>query len=247
MEKYNKILDQIAREAAQIKKKEAQIEALEYEQERKNALDQYDKTKDKKYLELYKDLHKGAENNAGAIAKISKSIFIQEIKIRILKENARASLFADGWKAVSEALRPYDGKQYGEKTAEKIRDQVKAAGYYFYFKGGIYSEKTRIEISPVPECPTHYRMIEASGCAVDQAGHSIEFIDRCNTIHATVDVAGYDHYIEDVNARAKEIYKAIHVYQEALSKAKAAGSALAAIIPDGIPRPEYINDYYVRF
>ena len=247
MKKYNEILDQIGREAAQIKKKEAQIAALEYEQERKNALDQYDKTKDKKYLDIYKDLCKGAENNAGAIAKISKSIFLQEIKIRVLKENARAALFDEGMKAVSAALRPYDGKQYGEKTAEKIREEVKKSGFYFYFKGGVYSEKYRIEISPVPECPTHYRMIEASGYAVDQEGRSIEFIDRCNTIHATVDVAGYDHYVEDVNGRTKEIYKAIHTYQEALSKAKAAGSALAAIIPDGIPRPEYISDYYVRF
>ena len=50
-----------------------------------------------------------------------------KMKIEILKENAKQALFAETIGAICEIWNKYENKPHGEKTAQKIRDEIKAA------------------------------------------------------------------------------------------------------------------------
>lgn len=47
-----------------------------------------------------------------------------KIKIEILKENAKQALFAENINAICDVWNKYENKPHGEKTAQKIRDEI---------------------------------------------------------------------------------------------------------------------------
>lgn len=51
----------------------------------------------------------------------------QAIKIQILSDNAKQAFFAENIGKICEIWNSYEGKPHGEKTAAKIRDELKAA------------------------------------------------------------------------------------------------------------------------
>lgn len=56
-----------------------------------------------------------------------------EIKIAILKENAKQALFSEIVNTICEIWNKYENKPHGEKTADKIRDEIKrATGHRVY-------------------------------------------------------------------------------------------------------------------
>ena len=132
MENYTNILKQIEKETAAIKKEEARLDELDLRAEKDAAIESKDYAK-------YKELRAAAKENIAEYAKISKSIYLREIKKRVLYANLRAAVFDAGYKVIAEAFKPYEGKKYGEKTSDKIHEAVRAAGFGFYFGG--YSSK----------------------------------------------------------------------------------------------------------
>lgn len=50
-----------------------------------------------------------------------------KIKIEILKENAKQALFSENIATICDIWNKYENKPHGEKTAQKIRDELKAA------------------------------------------------------------------------------------------------------------------------
>lgn len=60
---------------------------------------------------------------------------IYTLENKILKDNARRMLYAEVIDKILEIWNSYKGKPYGEKTKEKIRNQIKeATGCWAYFK-----------------------------------------------------------------------------------------------------------------
>lgn len=243
MENYTNILKQIEKETAAIKKEEARLDVLDLRAEKDAAIAAKDIAK-------YKELRAAANENLAEYAKISKSIYLREIKKRVLYSNLRAVVFSEGYKIIKEAFKPYNGKKYGDKTREKITEAVRAAGYGFFFEGG--SGKYTIQI---------YR-ISGHYCASDNStgfsvvytdekypnGKTANFITEDNIINLeNVEVKPHNKYFEDVNAATKAIYKAIKDHQAALSKARATEEALRDIMPDGIQRPDHLSDYNPTF
>lgn len=56
-----------------------------------------------------------------------------KIKIAILNENAKQALFAENIETICEIWNKYEGKPHGEKTAEKIREEIRnATGHRVY-------------------------------------------------------------------------------------------------------------------
>ena len=56
-----------------------------------------------------------------------------KIKIEILKENAKQALFSENIAIICEIWNKYENKPHGEKTAQKIRDELKnATGHRVY-------------------------------------------------------------------------------------------------------------------
>lgn len=50
-----------------------------------------------------------------------------ELKIEILKENAAQALFTENIQTICDIWNKYENKPHGEKTAQKIRDEIKTA------------------------------------------------------------------------------------------------------------------------
>ncbi len=50
-----------------------------------------------------------------------------KIKIEILKENAKQAIFAENIRTICDIWNKYENKPHGEKTAQKIRDEIKSA------------------------------------------------------------------------------------------------------------------------
>lgn len=61
---------------------------------------------------------------------------IYTLENKILKDNARRMLYAEVIEKILDIWNSYKGKPYGEKTKEKIRNQIKeATGCWAYFHG----------------------------------------------------------------------------------------------------------------
>ena len=61
---------------------------------------------------------------------------IYTLENKILKDNARRMLFAEVIEKIFDIWNSYKGKPYGDKTKEKIRNQIKeATGCWAYFHG----------------------------------------------------------------------------------------------------------------
>lgn len=244
MENYTNILKQIEKETAAIKKEEARLDELDLRAEKDAAIESKDFAK-------YKELRAAANENLAEYAKISKSIYLREIKKRVLYSNLRAAVFEAGYKVIAEAFKPYEGKKYGEKTSDKIHEAVRAAGFGFYFEG--YSSKYQIKIYTLNDGYKNGNSIEAEGWAVVYTdrypnGESNSFITEDNVVNfGNVCAKPHDKYFDDPAAATKAIYKAIKDHQAALSKARATEEALRDIMPDGIQRPDHLSDYNPRF
>lgn len=60
------------------------------------------------------------------LKKISEKISNQKTTIKFLKNNARVALFSEITPIITEVLNNYTGKPYGEKTRNKISEEIKS-------------------------------------------------------------------------------------------------------------------------
>ena len=64
----------------------------------------------------------------------------QKLKIEILKDNAAQAFFNENIATICDIWNKYEGKPHGEKTAQKIRDEIKAATGYRVYIGNRYDD-----------------------------------------------------------------------------------------------------------
>ena len=69
------------------------------------------------------EARKAAENDLIKASEKKKNL---QITLKILKNNAKIALFSEVLPVALEVLKKYAGKPYGEKTKQKISDEVKA-------------------------------------------------------------------------------------------------------------------------
>lgn len=233
MRTYTETIAEITRNRGIIAEDLQQIDRLNRDEEKTAAI------KSGKIAE-YKRLHAETEANAGKIADLSASIYARKIENKILEDNAKAALFSEFWPVLLEILKPYAGKPYGEKTKEKIKQAANAHGFGFYFNARGDS------VTLYTLTGDGYRDPSCLDCtAYAYTSEGAAFIDDNNKITAAdAKPRTNEHYTEDTAAKAAEIIKAEAAYREALDAARAAGEALAALLPTGSNcRPEYISNY----
>lgn len=243
MKTLKEINEQREKNLAEIKSMTAEIMKLDYTEERRAAAQGNGIFNN----QTWKEYHEAAKANAARIAELSNKIFIAEIKQRILQENARCALIAEATPVILKACEKYNGKPYGDKTRDKIREEVRAAGYSFYFEGyknsrmAIYELNTKGFKTPAET--------EATAAAYDEAGHIASFTTEENKLNiANVIIKPHaDKYTENPTKAAAEVAKAIKKYSEATKALESQRSALCAILPNGIKEPEWIKEYYIRF
>lgn len=161
---------------------------------------------------------------------------------KILSENARASFAAYITPIITEIMKKYNGKQYGEKTREKIRKAANEHGFGFYFDG--YRGKDTIKAYALTDAGyTDHSMKDISIYATDADGHRAYYISEGNTIQdfQTIKHTSYYTYTENPQEKRGEIENAYKEYVKAYEAAKAAQTALNELLPKGVKRFDAIS------
>lgn len=215
MKKYTEILAEIKKARAAIKdtaKSEKEIERLSFMEARKTGADTEMEEAKEKYQAAMERYQKERDNNE-----------TQEIKIEILKDNAARALFAENIGIICDIWNKYEGKPHGEKTAEKIRDEIKIATGLRVYIGNKYDD-ANIKIyfdynSGAPFSDLEFVPIwrgEKRPALVDNK------IVKINPDEMRVYFCG--EYVENVNAHIKALKKAHAAAMEAEKALEAAVS-----------------------
>lgn len=132
--------------------------------------------------------HNAKDRTAAEIAsleteKLQKNAERISARGKVLTNNYNYILVETGKNALAEILKKYDGKKHGEKTAEKIRDEMRERGYACYFPATHYfsQEKDCININE--------RGANGRGLEIWTKNRA-KIVDENNIIHAEAVAAG---------------------------------------------------------
>ena len=168
-----------------------------------------------------------AENDMIKASEEKKDL---QITLKILKSNARIALFNEVIPVALEVLKKYAGKPYGEKTKEKISDEIKEktnCRFYITSRWGSYS----FDIYPMDgfgneyniSCGTEYTDGSKKPLLLDNKIQTISF-DEIELYYISRE------YVEDIPQRIEDIkttYAEAVVKQEELNAACNRFNALA--------------------
>lgn len=154
----------------------------------------------------------------------------------ILRHNYRIALAARVLPAFVEILKKYNGKKAGEKTREKMRDEMMTAcGCSVWFERSILSQKSQqANISEIIRGAWHGEKIEI------YTKNGANIIDEQNNINGNLtadDLRIYTgEYIDNPAARLDEINKAAEAVEAARQAFNDAADRLNALQVDGFKR-----------
>ena len=100
------------------------------------------------------EARKAAEND---MMKASEEKINLQITIKILKNNAKIALFNEVLPVALEVLAKYSGKPYGEKTKQKISDEIKEKTNCRFYIGSHWGSSS-YEIYPVDGFGNEYNI-----------------------------------------------------------------------------------------
>lgn len=202
MKKFTKILEEIKRTGEAIRAAEAKEKEL---------VERYMKVCD---LRERHEARKAVESEMNENSQHKKDL---ELTRKILKNNAKIALFNDVLPVALEILKKYSGKPYGEKTREKISEEVKAATNCRFYIGSRWSSQS-FEVYPVDAFGNDYNI--SCGTEYTDGNKKPLLIDNKIQLVTFEEIALYyisRVYVEDIPQRVEEL-KAI--YKEAVAKQK---------------------------
>lgn len=225
MKKYTEIIKEIAANNDKIKELEARADMLLKTAERAAAATITEKIAISKSVTEAED--------AAAVEAYAEIENLKAINT-ILAENTRASFAAYVEPIIRAIMQPYTGKQYGEKTREKIRAAAKENNIAFYFDGSYLVNVYCLS----DEGYKAYNMPEITINAVDAAGHTTAFITESNKIadFNTITFSNHYKYTENPGNKKAELDAAYNEFKKLVEAAAAAESKLNAMLPDKTER-----------
>lgn len=181
------------------------------------------------------------EAEAAAIAKYQEA---EQIKNNdtILTENVKAAFCEHVKPIIKDIMQQYNGKQYGQKTREKIHEAAKAHNIAFYFDG--YRELYKMHVYGLTsEGYKDYNAPEIYINATDEAGHTTAFISESNKIQDFNNIIFSSHYTytENPDAKRAELETAYNEYKNLVEQAAAAEKKLNALLPDKVKHFDVIG------
>jgi len=230
----------IEKTSAIIRKCEEDILRLCYEEEKREAIQNDDVETYRKYASMEKE-------NLETVRKLSEKHFYNSVLLKVLKENYNYLVFVDGCKVLSEICLPFDGKSYGEKTKEKIREKMKENGFAFFFDG--YSKYNYIKIGELREngCCYGSDYVEGYARTADNTEYSVFVTDENKLVFNRVMAAPYVHFSDDPEKKAKEIIRLYRNIQEEENKLEKLHGEYNKLIPSGLPHCDYFKKLNIRF
>ena len=173
------------------------------------------------------EARKAAENDMMKASAEKKDL---QITLKILKNNARIALFNEVLPVALEVLKNYSGKPYGEKTRQKISDEVKEktnCRFYINARWDSYS----FDIYPVDGFGNDYNI--TCGSKYTDGGRKPLLVDNKIQIVTFDEIELYyisREYVEDIPQRVEDIkaaYAGAVAKQEELKAACDRFNALA--------------------
>lgn len=140
-----------------------------------------------------------------------------ELTRKILKNNAKIALFNEVLPVALEILKKYSGRPYGEKTREKIAEEIKAATNCRFYIGSRYDSHS-FEVYPVDVVGNDYNI----SCGAKHINGSKKPL----LINNKIQLVTFDElelyyisndYVEDIPHRVEELKR---LYKEAVAKQK---------------------------
>ncbi len=177
--------------------------------------------------------HKAHDREAAGLAsleidKLQKTAERINARGKVLTNNYNYILVETGKNALAEILKKYDGKKHGEKTAEKIRDEMREKGFSFYFPTNYLSQaKDSISIN---ERGAYGRGVEI------WTKNRAKIVDENNIIHAeaVAEVVNRYKYIDNIETYLDEIERLTDETRKAFDAATAKAHELNEIAVEGL-------------
>lgn len=177
--------------------------------------------------------HKAHDRDAAGLAsleieKLQKTAERISARGKVLTNNYNYILVETGKNALAEILKKYDGKKHGEKTAEKIRNEMREKGFSFYFPTNYFTQiKDSISIN---ERGAYGRWVEI------WTKNRANFVDENNIIHAeaVAEIASPYKYIDNIETYLDEIERLTAETRKAFDAANAKAHELNEIAVDGL-------------
>lgn len=177
--------------------------------------------------------HKAHDRDAAGLAsleidKINKNAERISARGKVLTNNYNYILVEAGKNALAEIMKKYDGKKHGEKTAEKIRDEMRERGFAFYFPTNYFTQvKDSISINERG----------AYGRGVDVwTKNRAKIIDENNVIHAdaVAELASPYKYIDNIEKYLDKIERLTDETRKAFDAANIKAHELNEIAVEGL-------------
>lgn len=177
--------------------------------------------------------HKAHDRDAAGLAsleieKLQKNAERISARGKVLTNNYNYILVETGKNALAEILKKYDGKKHGEKTAEKIRDEMRERGFAFYFPTNYLSQaKDSISLN---ERGAYGRGVEI------WTKNRAKIVDENNIIHAeaVAEVVNRYKFIDNIETYLDEIERLTAETRKAFDAANAKEHELNEIAVEGL-------------
>ena len=199
MKKFFEIIEEVKNAGEAIKAAEARLEELSIG-----------------YMKLADKLERNEARKAAEaeINETGRRIDDLNITREILKSNAKIALFNEAMPVALGVLSKYAGKQYGEKTRQKISDEVREkTGCRFYIGSSFSSQSYMLYQAELGntyniEVGTEYRGGSKKPLLIDNKIQAVNF-DEVALYYVSRD------YVEDIPGRIEELRR---LYKEAVAK-----------------------------
>lgn len=230
MKKLNVLKKELEKTRDNIKALQARQKELDNIDARRAALEEKDM---EKYIALKEE---NAANEAEYI-KTCETEYITKIAAAYIRDNIKIALYYEVAGAIKAVLNKYDGKPYGEKTKEKIKEEIKAATGC-----GVWLEKQAINIYELdndgyrnPACyETRVTVPYDNPIITDENKINAGALEKIH-IHQT--------YTENPQKAARELIKKHRAAYEATEKLNALLSDLYHAAPEQIKNGGHITSY----
>lgn len=178
--------------------------------------------------------HKAHDRNAAGLAsleieKLQKNAERINARGKVLTNNYNYILVETGKAALAEILKKYDGKKHGEKTAEKIRDEMREKGFACYLPANHYLSQVRDSFE-INERGAYGRGVEI------WTENRAKIIDENNIIHAeaVAEVVNRYKFIDNIETYLDEIERLTDETRKAFDAATAKAHELNEIAVEGL-------------
>lgn len=232
MKKFNQVRKENEKLYDKIKATEAKIEELQLMDERRAAAANKDYTKHEELIKAFKE-------NETRIKELCDGLYIDKVTRAYLKDNEKVALYNDCKEAIKEVLTKYDGKPYGEKTKEKIREELKAkTGCY------IWIAAREINITYHGENPNGYYIKLCEVRATTNYNNPVITEENKINVAALENIHIYEKYTENPKKAARDLIKKHNKLYEEIKRVESLINDYNHAAPAAVPHGYISNPLY---